>query len=214
MSGLPDPDSPRRWPFILLAAVIAAVFLAVLWVSAEVRRVKRYQQFNYQPAPPATNDVLAGFRDALTGGDPVAGRKVFFEKPEASCGRCHRVGGQGGENGPALDGVASRQSPAFILESLVAPNAQITDGYASVVVVLKSGSGISGVLRSETAMNLVIHTPDDGPVTVDKADIIRRASAVSPMPADFATLIPKADLRDLMAFLLSLTTNAPPSSAP
>lgn len=211
MNDAPEPNpTPRRlWPWLLLAAVMVAAVLAVVWVSVEVRRVKRFQRFDYQPHAATTNDPLAGFREALTGGDASAGRKIFFEKPEASCGRCHRVGGQGGDNGPALDGIASRQTREFILESMVNPNAHIPEGYASVVVVLKSGSGISGVLRSETESNLVIHTPDDGPVTVSKANIMRRVPAVSPMPADFATLISKAELADLVAFLGSLTNAAP-----
>jgi quinoprotein glucose dehydrogenase len=207
----PDPRPHRVWPWILLAAVVMAVALAAVWVRAEVQRVRRYRGFDTAPSSRQVNDALAGFRGALAGGDAAAGRKIFFEKPEASCGRCHRVGGQGGDNGPALDGLSSRQTPEFILESLVDPNAKVSEGYSSVVVVLKSGSGVSGVLRSETESNLVIHTPDDGPVTVSKADIVRRVPGASPMPADFAQLISPSDLRDLMAFLQSLTTNAIPS---
>ena len=192
----------------MLAAVVVAVVLAIVWVSAEARRVKQFQRFDYSPSA-ATNDPLAEFRYALTGGDAAAGRNIFFNKPEASCGRCHRVGGEGGDNGPALDGIASRESREFLLESLVLPNAQIAKGYESVGVALQSGMGISGVLREETETDLVIHTPDDGAVTVSKTNILRRVAGVSPMPADFATLISKDDLRDLMAFLASLTTNAP-----
>jgi len=210
MRDTPDFKSGERrlWPLLLLVAVVFALLLAFVWVRAEVERVKRYRSFNFQAAAQRTNDTTAEFRDALTGGDPVAGRKVFYEKPEASCGRCHRVEGQGGENGPALDGIASRETPEFILESLVAPNEHIPEGYASVVVVVKNGSAVSGVLRDETMTNLVIHTPDDGPVAVNKADVQRQVPTLSPMPADFGTLISKSDLRDLMAFLNSLTTNA------
>ena len=199
----PHSPPPRRWPVLLAGAVVLAIVLAILWVSAEVRRVKQFQQFDYR-SPSAVDDALAPYRQALTGGDPVSGRNVFFNKPEASCSRCHRVGGQGGDNGPVLDGVGSRQTREFLLESLVVPNAQISEGYASVVVVLQSGVGISGVLRDETETNLVIHTPD-GPVTVGKADVARRLPGLSPMPDGFGNLISAADLRDLVAFLTSLT---------
>lgn len=211
MSDAPEshPVPRRLWPLWLLGAVIVAVVLAFVWVRAEVKRVRDFQRFDYRPATVQTNDTLAGYREALSGGDAVRGRKIFFEKPEASCGRCHRVGGQGGDNGPVLDGIGSRQTREFILESMVDPNIHIPEGYTSVVVVLKSGSGISGVLRSEAESNLVIHTPDDGPVTVSKANIMRRVAAASPMPADFPTLISKAELGDLVAFLGSLTNTAP-----
>lgn len=43
------PQTPRRWPWFVLAAVIAAVVLAVLWVSAEVRRVKTFEHMDFRP---------------------------------------------------------------------------------------------------------------------------------------------------------------------
>jgi len=238
VSNTPEPSqNPRRlWPWLVLAGVILAAVLAYFWISAEVRRVRHYQRFDYrQPATaPATNTIaivpstnspatappavtlvpvtlsasIADFLDALNGGDAATGRKIFFNKPEASCGTCHRIGGQGGDNGPALDGIAARATPEFILESLVAPNVTITKGFETVVVRLKNGSGASGVLRQETETNLVIHTPDDGPMTVNKSDLVQRFAGASPMPANLAALLTKADLRDLMAFLSS-QTNAP-----
>ena len=204
----PECPNPRpRWPLLLLAAAIAAVVLAILWVGAEVKRVKQFQKFDYRPQA-STNDPLANFRDTLTGGDPGAGRQVLFNKPGASCGRCHRVGDQGGDNGPALDGIGSRLGPAQLLESLIHPNASITKGYETVIVVLTNGAGLSGVLRSENETTLTLHTPDDGERTVPKSEIIRRAAGVSPMPDNFASLVSTDELRDLVAFMASLT-NAP-----
>jgi len=191
----------------LLAAVVAAVVLAILWLSVEVKRVKQFQRFDYRPHN-TTNDSLASFRDALTGGNPDAGRQVFFNKPEASCGRCHRIGDQGGDNGPALDDIGLRLPREQLLESLVNPNASIAKGYETVIVVLTNGTGLSGVLRSENETVLTLHTPDVGERTVTKAEIVRRAAGVSPMPDNFATLVGREELRDLVAFLATLT-NAP-----
>jgi len=204
-----NPNPKPRWPLFLLGAIVLAVVLAVLWVSAEVRRVRQFQSFDYRP-PARTNDPLAGFRATLLGGNAVTGRSIFFNQPDASCGRCHRVAGQGGDNGPALDGVGSRLTREQLLESLIHPNASITKGYESVTVVLTNGTGIAGVLRSETASQLVIHTPDDGEVKVNTTEIARRIAGLSPMPDNFATLVTTNDLRDLTAFLASLT-NAPAS---
>jgi quinoprotein glucose dehydrogenase len=199
-----NPGPRLRWPLFLLGAVVLAVVLAVLWVSAEVRRVRQFQSFDYRP-PAQAHDPLAAFRGALSGGNAVTGQAIFFNKPEASCGRCHRVAGQGGDNGPALDDAGSRLTREQLLESLIHPNASITKGYESVTVVLTNGTGIAGVLRSETAAQLVIHTPDDGEVKVNTTEITRRVAGLSPMPDNFGSLISADALRDLLAFLITLT---------
>ena len=53
--NLPDPGQrPRyRWPWFVLAAVLLAAALAVLWMSREIERTRRIRDLN---APtPATN---------------------------------------------------------------------------------------------------------------------------------------------------------------
>jgi putative heme-binding domain-containing protein len=219
VSNEPEPTTNPRllWPWFALAGVVVAAVLAFLWVGAEVRRVRSLERFDYRvppdqapaSAPATTNALVAPFAEALAGGDAAAGKNIFFNKPEASCGKCHRVGGQGGDNGPALDGIGSRATREFILESMVAPNATVTKGYESIILRLKNGSGLAGVLRQESETNLVVHTPDDGPITVLKKEVLERSPGQSPMPVDFPTLIPIAELRDLAAFVSSLTTNAP-----
>src|SRR5947207_1555927 len=97
-----------RWPWFVLGAVILAIVLAVVWMSFAVANTRRLRDPNSipptsKPAPSArntnqssqlsaTNDSLAGFRAALSGGNADAGRKIFFERPEANCGKCHKVG--------------------------------------------------------------------------------------------------------------------------
>lgn len=233
MSDDPEPPPTRRiWPWFVIAGVLLAAVLAFIWVSAEVRRVKSFERFDFRPpakapstdtlptnsppttppstivVPASTNALIAGFIETLDGGDAAAGRRIFFNKPEASCAKCHRLGDQGGDNGPALDGIGSRAAREFVLESLIAPNAKITKGFETVILRLKNGSGVSGVLRQETETNLVIHTPDDGLITVNKSEVTERLMGASPMPANLGELISRPELRDLVAFLVSLT-NAP-----
>ncbi|MFM7606944.1 MAG: PVC-type heme-binding CxxCH protein [Prosthecobacter sp.] len=67
-------------------------------------------------------------------GDVKRGEKIFWEHPVAACKNCHMLKGQGSAVGPALDGIASRKNEAYILESLVNPNAQIADGYTATPI--------------------------------------------------------------------------------
>ena len=213
---------PRyRWPYFLLAGIVLGVVLAVLWMSVLVRRLRDVREPDMYPATNradaaamissgATNGVrtnedrLAEFRFALQGGNAAAGRKVFFEKPEANCGKCHKAGGQGGDVGPGLDGVGSRRTKEFILESVVFPNAHTTTNFETVILLLKGGSGCSGTLKSESETNLVLNNLEDGVVTIRKADIQTRMIGLSPMPEGLGKLLTPQELSDLVEFVASL----------
>ncbi|MCX6855092.1 MAG: c-type cytochrome [Verrucomicrobia bacterium] len=68
--------------------------------------------------------------DASTlAGDTRRGEKIFWEHPVAACKNCHVLKGQGSAVGPALDGIASRKDEAYILESLMNPNAKLAEGF-------------------------------------------------------------------------------------
>jgi putative heme-binding domain-containing protein len=222
---------PRyTWPRYVLGAVVVWLVLVIVWVSVIARRTREQRDDNPWPAPtpaqpvpktnfvaPRTNSVLpnakidpvktqrmAEFSDTLSGGNADAGRKVFFESPAASCAKCHKAAGQGGENGPALDGIGARQSREFILESILFPNAVINTNFQTVVVLLNNNTGVSGTLKSDTETNLVLITSEDGPVTVQKSDIQRRWLGASPMPEGIWQSLSKQELRDLIEFVATL----------
>jgi mono/diheme cytochrome c family protein len=67
-------------------------------------------------------------------GDPRRGGELFFTSPTAACATCHTVGGKGGAVGPILDGIAVRSDKAYILESLMNPNAKIAKGFESLPI--------------------------------------------------------------------------------
>jgi len=200
-----SPPPRYRWPWFLLAALILAVVLAVVWMSVAVKRLRAQRDFSQSSVvQTATKDLLAGFRDVLQGGDAEAGRKIFVDRPEANCAKCHKVGGQGSDTGPALDGIGTRRSREFILEAILYPNLHVSTNYETVILFLNNGSGLSGMLGRETETNLVVKTGDEGPVTVSKADIKIRQKGMSPMPEGLGTLLPKKDLQDLMEYVGSL----------
>lgn len=98
-------------------------------------------------------------RWALAGGDPVAGRAVF--QTVGDCQRCHgdpeagdgAAGGAGhapARVGPPLGGIAAK-GPAFVLESILVPDAQIAEGYAH-----PSGMPPVGLLLEPRALRDVV----------------------------------------------------------
>ena len=158
---------------------------------------------SYAAAQPK-DDPMSGFRSALFGGDAADGKKIFFDRPEAQCVRCHKINGEGGDVGPDLSHVSSQKDREYLLESIVLPNRQIAPGFESVMVTLKNDENYAGVLKSEDDNQLVLNTPGTGLVTIKKADIQDRQKGLSPMPEGIGQILSKHDLRNLIEFLSTL----------
>ena len=91
-----------------------------------------------------------------------------------------------------------------MLESIVLPNRQISQGFESILVTDKNGEVYAGVLKSETAAQLIIHSPDRGLLTLKKSEIESRQKSLSPMPEGMGQILSKFDLRNLVEFLSTL----------
>jgi quinoprotein glucose dehydrogenase len=146
-------------------------------------------------------DHLAAYREALVGGHGEAGKTVFFEKQEVACLRCHRVGNDGGNVGPNLSDIGKRQTREYILESIVDPNRQIAQGFETVVLSLKDGKEVTGVLRAEDAKTITLMLPDGDSKVVAKDQVASRDRGPSAMPADVMQHLTKTELRDLVEYL-------------
>jgi quinoprotein glucose dehydrogenase len=156
------------------------------------------------------NGGMASLRDELRGGSAEQGRKIFFEKKEASCNKCHRVGSEGGVTGPPLDGVATNLTREGILQSILFPNAKTTPGYETVVIRLADRSVYNGILKHESETELTVDCPPDEDIplqkanvaiTLKKTDIASRRVGSSPMPDGYGATLSRRDLRDLVEFL-------------
>src|SRR5204862_83006 len=131
------------------------------------------------------DDPLAPFRVSLYGGNAADGKKIFFERAEAACVRCHKIVGQGsegGEVGPELTHVGANKPREYLLESVLFPNKQIAQGFDSLLVTTKDGTSYAGVVKSENDTDLVLNSPEDGLVTIKKATITARERGLSSMP--------------------------------
>src|SRR6185436_11379575 len=95
------------------------------------------------------HEELAPFKVCLSGGDAELGKKVFHESTTAQCLRCHKLNGQGGEVGPELAGVGTRQKRDYFLESLITPSAQIAKGFEQVIIAQTDGKIVVGIVKSE-----------------------------------------------------------------
>jgi quinoprotein glucose dehydrogenase len=208
LGALPDPAADEilgRWLDHLQAGELAKELQLDLLEAAAKRSAVAVKQklSNYKASRPK-DDPLAEYREAFYGGNAAEGKKLFFERPEASCVRCHKINGEGGEVGPDLSHVGAQKDRQYLLESIVLPNKDIAQGFESVLVTLKSGTSYAGVIKTDNANELVINSPEDGLVTVKKSDIQSRDKGLSPMPEGMGQVLSKQDLRDLVEFLSGL----------
>jgi quinoprotein glucose dehydrogenase len=135
------------------------------------------------------------------GGDATLGKFVF--ENHGACLQCHTIKGNGGVQGPPLDGAALRLTRAQILESIYAPNAVITSGYTSVIATMKDDNLIMGRLTKEDKERLWIIAPDGAKHVLERSKIAELTPPVSAMPPLGAAL-PPHDLRNLVAYISSL----------
>ncbi|MGL4419844.1 MAG: hypothetical protein ACRCZF_04185, partial [Gemmataceae bacterium] len=142
--------------------------------------------------------------EALAGGDAAKGREIFINSAAVYCQRCHKVDGQGGEVGPVMNGLGTQKTREYLLESIVNPNAQIAQGYQSVILNLLDGKIVSGVLRSKDAKNYVVVTPENKVLTIPAEDVESSKPDKSAMPEDLYKKLTKREIRDLVEYLVSL----------
>jgi quinoprotein glucose dehydrogenase len=152
----------------------------------------------------ALDDRFAVYREVLYGGDPEKGRKLYEERLDLACARCHRLGDLGGDVGPNLAGIGLRLSKEKLLQSILYPNDEISPGFESVSVELREGGFYAGIVKDENDSELVLSSLEDGDMTFAKADISSRSVGLSAMPEQLINMLTKQDLRDLIEFLSEL----------
>ena len=71
-------------------------------------------------------------------------------------------------------------------------------------VTTKDGTAFAGVVKSENDKELVLNSPEDGIVTVNKDKITGRQRGQSAMPEGLPAILSKQDLRNLVEYLATL----------
>jgi len=154
-------------------------------------------------APKDSGDPLAAYEETLYGGNARQGWRVFNNNPTAQCTRCHAVGASGSEVGPHLENIGNLLTREQLLESLIEPSARLAPGYGSVVLTLKDGQKVNGILIKESEEGLTLRTNAAEPLEIPAGRIEKRENVPSAMPA-MGKLITKRELRDLIEYLAGL----------
>ena len=146
---------------------------------------------------------------STAGGDPGRGEAIF-KGAEARCSGCHRIRGQGGDTGPALDDLVDRD-PAAVYRDIVEPSAVIDPEYLPYTVAVKDGRVAAGVVRAEGADAIRVFDVNGQATVIPRSEIEElRPGSTSVMPAGLAGALGEARMRDLLAYL---TASHPGSGA-
>lgn len=149
-------------------------------------------------------DLVDGYRECLEGGNAEKGRDIFMNHIAAQCVRCHNYSsGKGSTIGPNLKSIGLQKDRAYILESLVNPQAVIAPGYGTISLTLKNGDTVAGQFRKETKSEIEIRDAENKPIKVPVDQVEERTPVVSTMPPMFA-LLKKDEIRDVVAYLAGL----------
>ncbi|MBL9153357.1 MAG: HEAT repeat domain-containing protein [Verrucomicrobiales bacterium] len=152
----------------------------------------------------AATDPLAAFAMCLEGGDPQAGERVIQTNVASQCVACHQFGnGPGSTVGPNLKSIGREKDRAYLLESLVNPQATVTPGYGMITLTLQSGESIAGQFRGEKNGIIELRDPAGQSLKVKAAEVKERSPVISTMPP-MGLILSKREVRDIVAYLASL----------
>lgn len=217
LAGIPKPEAAK---FIIshLTKLQAAEGISAsaieLLAAAKSRKEADVQKAlkDYEAYFAKKEDTYAQYNIALEGGDPVNGLSLFKSLPTGQCMRCHKFADKGnaagGDAGPHLAGIGKLHDRKYLLQSLVNPGAVVAPGYGITAVNFNNGANLVGNLVEETADTITVSTPEKT-WSIKRADITAFTPPVSAMPP-MAGVVKPEELRDLVAWLVTLETKAKP----
>ena len=139
-------------------------------------------------------------------GDPGRGAALFTKH----CAACHRLHGAGREVGPDLTAYQRSQRDQTLL-AIVAPSAEIREGYETATAVLADGSVLTGLLVRQTGAAVTLRDVRGNTRTLPRDDLLALAiGGTSLMPDGLLDLMTDQQVRDLFAYLES----GPPGVSP
>jgi putative membrane-bound dehydrogenase-like protein len=173
--------------------------LAKFPASVQERSDELYQLINVDAAK--QKEKLDSLLAALKPGDVRRGQ-IVFHSSKAACAVCHPFGYLGGNVGPDLTKIGQTRSERDLLEAIVFPSVSFVRSFEPVLVVTRSGKTYNGLVKSESADEIVLTTGPKEEARVAREEIEEmRPGTVSVMPSGLDQQLTPQDLADLIAYL-------------
>jgi cytochrome c oxidase cbb3-type subunit 3 len=149
-------------------------------------------------------------------GNVPHGKELFYG--DANCSSCHMVAGKGGRVGPDLTTVGTSRTIETLIESvrnpsrrlawgLTEPTKEFAQEYETIEVVTSDGQDIKGVTLNEDNFTLQVMDTAEHIHLLEKDQLKSiHKSRQSLMPIYNSSLLSDSDLHDIIAFLLSVSS--------
>lgn len=132
-------------------------------------------------------------------GDPAKGKALFTKQ---SCHACHSLSKNEPMKGPFMGQIGSIMNRSQIAESILRPNASISQGFSTVLVSTKDKKNMMGFITQETADKIVLRDIAGNVSTVKKNNVAsRKEMPNSMMPPGLANSLTIEELASLVSFL-------------
>ena len=136
--------------------------------------------------------------EVLAKADKSAGRFVFGQ----ICANCHTLYGEGGKIGPDLTG-ANRDNLDYLLENIIDPSEVVNADFRMVIVDMKDGRTLNGLIRGKNAKTLSVQTMTEL-TTVQLSDVDKLTeSTLSLMPEGLLEAFTEQQVKDMIAYLMN-----------
>ncbi|MFH5885481.1 HEAT repeat domain-containing protein [Halalkalibaculum sp. DA3122] len=142
-------------------------------------------------------DVMLALQELS--GDLEKGEKLFVRQ---GCQACHSISPDEAMKGPYLGQVGGIMNRQQIAESILKPNASISQGFATVQIQTSDENSYVGFITEETAEKLVIRNIAGQATTLQKSDIVSREQLkTSMMPAGLTNSLSYEEFVALVDYL-------------
>ncbi len=129
-------------------------------------------------------------------GDSGRGRVIYNKV----CAQCHTLFDTGGKVGPDITG-ANRSDLAYLLETILDPNAVIPNEYRTSEIETKDGRSLTGVVKIMGDKSIMLQTANEL-VTIPRDEISsQRQTELSMMPEGLLAPLSDQEVRDLIYYL-------------
>lgn len=189
-----DLDARHRMEIAAFAPLKKTEPVAAKEPKVDLEKIKSKKG---QVGKSSIEDVLLAVKQLK--GDAAKGRILFTNQ---GCIACHSLSRSEKMKGPFMGQIGSIMNRERIAESILKPNASISQGFATVTITAKGNKTYVGFITEETANKVVMRDIAGEVYTVNAADILsRKEMKTSMMPSGLANALSYEEFASLVSFL-------------